>query len=430
VPDIFPFSEEQVTRIARTEPTLRDMLQQCRHLFDHLVYGPDDLATERRSAAPTRDESEPLPPAAPVPASPVSRIDPADIADPPPPVPETLSRVAALLGNHEWDEATAPAVTFKSVEVIEAAPAPGSPPPLPPVADEVPLATPVAEEPIAEEAVAEPPVAETAGPPVPPSVVPEAVAEVAEVGVPVAPEVATEVPPPLPFPAPVVAPQPPAVVVTTAAPAARADLPGLGELWDQEQRAARRKLEPEGALTGATRELQAGLGAFLSTCHEHGVKVGPWRLQHVVPEWTFGDHPTYGAVTIAHWACKDGQPWKIGIGLFLARGAGKPKDLEVKLGVMNLEPAVVDSLILLRPEDDLTLTGKSKTCWQDAERRGKHARLEAVSLDGFAQLYSFPRWLATVRESLPEGTPLPNLADIIQEKCEKLLEQVCMPVQG
>jgi hypothetical protein len=35
-----------------------------------------------------------------------------------------------------------------------------------------------------------------------------------------------------------------------------------------------------------------------------------------------------------------------------------------------------------------------------------------------------------VREALPEGSPLPNLADIIQEKCEKLLEQVCMPVQG
>lgn len=205
---------------------------------------------------------------------------------------------------------------------------------------------------------------------------------------------------------------------------------GLVELWEQEYRAARRQLEPEGALTGATRELQAGLGAFLSVCHEHGVKVGPWRLQHVVPEWSFGDHPTYGVVTIAHWACKDGQPWKVGIGLFLARGAGKPKDLEVKLGVMDTRPATVDVLILLRPEDDLALGGKSKTLWQEAERRGKHARLEPVALDGLARLYSFPRWLAAVRESLPEGTPLPNLADVVQEKCEKLLEQVCMPVQG
>src|SRR5262249_48568864 len=56
----------------------------------------------------------------------------------------------------------------------------------------------------------------------------------------------------------------------------------LVELWEQEIRAARRQLEPDGALTGATRELQAGLGQFLAICHEHGAKVGPWRLQHVV----------------------------------------------------------------------------------------------------------------------------------------------------
>src|SRR5205823_681894 len=38
---IAPFSDEQVMRIAATEPTLRDMLQQFRHLFDHVVYGPE-----------------------------------------------------------------------------------------------------------------------------------------------------------------------------------------------------------------------------------------------------------------------------------------------------------------------------------------------------------------------------------------------------
>ena len=207
-------------------------------------------------------------------------------------------------------------------------------------------------------------------------------------------------------------PTPPVVSVGSAA--------ALADLWDQELRAARRRLEPDGALTGATRELQGALGTFLTTCHEHGVKVGPWRLQHVVPEWPFGDHPTYGAVTLAHWACKDGQPWRVAVGLFLARGAGKPKDLEVKLGVMDVAPQVVDHLILLRPEDDLSLSGKSKQLWQEAERRGKHARLEPISLDGFAQLSSFPRWLAAVRESLPEGSPLPNLADLIQEKAEAL----------
>ena len=146
--------------------------------------------------------------------------------------------------------------------------------------------------------------------------------------------------------------------------------PSLGDLWDQEVRSARRKLEPEGALTGATRELQAGLGAFLQICHEHGVKVGPWRLQHVVGEWTFGDHPTYGVITIAHWVCKDGQPWKVGIGLFLGRGPAKPKDLEIKLAALEVEPAVIDHLILLRPEDDLALSRQE----QDAVAGGGAAR--------------------------------------------------------
>ena len=95
-----------------------------------------------------------------------------------------------------------------------------------------------------------------------------------------------------------------------------------------------------------------------------------------------------------------------------------------------MEPVVIDHLILLRPEDDLSLTGKSKACWQEAERRGRHARLEPLSLEAFATLYAVPRVLASLTESLPEGQPLPNLADLLQDRCDKLLEQVCMPVQG
>jgi hypothetical protein len=204
----------------------------------------------------------------------------------------------------------------------------------------------------------------------------------------------------------------------------------LSELWEQQNKAALLNLDPEGALTGATRELQAGLGAFLQVCLEHGVKVGPWRLQHVVGEWTFGEHPTYGAISIGHWTCKDGQPWKVGVGLFLGRGPAKPKDLAIKLSAFEAEPPVLDHLILLRPEEDLALSGKSKILWQETERRGRHARVEAVSLESFAVLYAFPRWMAALTEALPAGQPLPNLADMLQERCEKLLQQVCMPIQG
>jgi len=308
--ELFPFTEDQVARIAATEPTLRDMLQQYRHLFDHVVYGEAPVALTAG--------------------------------------PEETGVVEGAERTRRPGVQEVPVV--RSVVIVQS---PGGPEKLPPV----PTA---------------------------------------------------------------VTPSPRHPVTPTH----------LADLWDQELRGARRKLEPEGALTGATRELQAGLGAFLQVCHEHGVKVGPWRLQHVVGEWTFGDHPTYGAITIGHWVCKDGQPWKVGIGLFLGRGPAKPKDLGTKLATLDVEPAVIDHLILLRPDDDLALTGKSKTLWQEAERRGRHARLEAVSLDGFAALYGFPRWLSSLTETLPQGQPLPNLADLLQDKCERLLQQVCMPVQG
>jgi hypothetical protein len=321
LPPIYPFNEEQVSRIARTEPTLRDMLQQFRHLFDHFVFGEvpaglhDAEPAHRGFASSTR---QPLDKAGKPGEG--NRLPPVDL-------PPRVKSVMVV------DETSANAAA-------------GSP-------------------------------AKTAG--------------------------------------------------SSAAAGAG---PNLIELWEQERRAARRKLEPEGAMTGATRELQAGLGTFLQTCHEHGVKVGPWRLHHVVGELTFGEHPTYGVITIAHWVCKDGQPWKVGIGLFLGRGPGKPKDLETKLASMEVTPPVIDHLILLRPEDDLALSGKSKTLWQEAERKGRHARLEAVSLDTFAILYGFPRWLTAVSEALSDGLALPNLADLLQDRCEKLLEQICMPVQA
>ncbi len=291
---MFPFTDEQVEQIARTEPTLRDMLQQFRRLYDHIVYG------EVQHAA-------------------------FDVEMP------TVTTTYLTPSTN---------LPLKSAMVVE---------------------------------------------------------------------VATQTP---------------------AKPRASADALDMRGLWEQSLADARAKLEPDGSLTGATRELQAGLGAFLQTCHEHGVKVGPWRMQHVVREFVFSDHPTYGVMSIAHWVCKDGQPWKVGVGLFLGRGAGKPRDLETKLASLDATPVVIDNLILLRQDDDLALTGKSKTVWQESERKGLHARLEPMVLADAIVLYAFPRWLTAMNEALPPGQALPNLADWLQESCEKLLEQVCMPVSA
>jgi hypothetical protein len=330
LPPTFPFQEEQVVRIARTEPTLRDMLQQFRQLFDHLIYGGAAGPAAEPDAMPHRVRA--TPDQLPISIKSVVVVETAG---------NSVKERPAKNGNGSIEHS--PTLTRSASEGLSPAP-------------------------IDADDQQEPQRSAARTPPTP------------------------------------------------------------EELWEQEIQAARRQLEPPGALTGATREVQAGLGKFLQVCHEHGVKVGPWRLQHVADQVTFGDHPTYGVLTVAHWACRDGQPWKVGIGLFLGRGPGKPKDLEIKLAALASDPPIIDHLILLRPEDDLSLSGKSKALWQACERSGRHARLEPLTPDGLAILYGFPRWLAAVTEAQPEGQPLPNLADLLQRHCEKLLEQLCMPV--
>ena len=123
-----------------TEPTLRDMLQQCRHLFDHIVYG-QDAWNNRREPADRR-------------------------------YPDCGRFRDRLPADPEPDQIMFDNVALKSVAIIRA----------------------------------EDPVATASG------------------------------------------------AMTTS---------GMIELWCQEQRSALRKLMPDGAMTGATREIQAGLGAFL-----------------------------------------------------------------------------------------------------------------------------------------------------------------------
>jgi hypothetical protein len=340
---IFPFTDDQVTRIARTEPTLRDMLQQFRHLFDHLVYGATTAAnafesSEGESAVAVVSVPPTVKSVAVVDTTPVKKLF-HDLPDP-----------------KQWEVQEEPGVRGQGSGIRDQESGAAKSGPRPGTGYSV---------------------------------------------------LSSQYPVP-------------STSSSISTP--------LAAFWDQAIADARAKLEPEGALTGATRELQAGLGALLQLCHEHGVKVGNWRLQHVVSEFVFGSHPTYGVLTLAHWAGKDGKPWRTGVGLFLGRGPGKPKDLQIKLACFDGEPPVLDHLILLRPADDTLLTGKSKTLWDEATNAGKSARLEPLNLEELAVLYAFPRWLTAVTESLPQGAPLPNLADFLQECCDKLLQQVCLPV--
>src|SRR6185312_959257 len=59
---IFPFTEDQIALVARTEPTLRDMLQQFRHQFDHVVYSSaslGDSGTRTVESMPAAEEDSP-----------------------------------------------------------------------------------------------------------------------------------------------------------------------------------------------------------------------------------------------------------------------------------------------------------------------------------------------------------------------------------
>ena len=339
LPVFYPFTLEQIDRIARTEPTLRDMLQQFRHFFDKIVYGAESESINEIAPSSSGQTS-----------SVGYHVDSVELEVPQDQLPEGVRSMVIL--------DTTPEGHMGKESQIEKAEQRNS--------------------------------LEISG-----EIKNESGAELKE-----------------------------EKRIQELQPEA------LSQLWAQEFSLAKEQLSPEGALAGATKELQAGLGSLLHLCHDQGIKVGPWRLQHVVSEWTFGDHPTYGAITLAHWVCRDGQPWKVGIGLFLANGQGKSRDLAVKLSAWDLEPTVIDHLILLRPEADMMLVGKGKQAWQDMEKKGRHSRMEPLTLDGCASLYAFPRILASLAEVLVEGQPLPNLANLVQEKCEKLLEQICMPVQG
>src|SRR5437773_1324117 len=206
LPPIFPFTDEQVIRIARTEPTLRDMLIQFRHLFDHVVFGTDDGrgGEPRMTDAPfSRDAQRSVTPPPTDSSTPILPDFGYTVPESPEP-PSSPKDAAAEL-------------RVKSVAVVQSA-----------------------ESRITADSSEEPPAA---------------VVERTRAG--------------LPFVGP----------PAGADPNDRRSKPvgspisfdALAELWDQEQRSARRRLEPEGALTGATRELQAGPGTFLQVCHEHGV---------------------------------------------------------------------------------------------------------------------------------------------------------------
>jgi hypothetical protein len=143
-----------------------------------------------------------------------------------------------------------------------------------------------------------------------------------------------------------------------------------------------------------------------------------------------GDHPSYGALTVIEWSNGSNEVRRIGIGLWLGRGVGKPRDLEVKLSVFSQPQPPIDHLILFRPSDDARLSGRSQTAWDSAVAAGHSLRLESVDLDVFAKLHAFPRWMQQVQDAYPEGEAPERVYVFLAEQTEGIMLRLGLPSEG
>jgi hypothetical protein len=204
----------------------------------------------------------------------------------------------------------------------------------------------------------------------------------------------------------------------------------LRDRWSQDVRAAERKLKPVGSLSSATAEIHGGLGRWLQVCRLLGVEQDDWKLVSVRDNVQVGDHPVYGALTVLEWRNGADEVRNLGVGLWLARGVGKPRDLEAKLAVFAKSPAVVDHLILFRPADDLRLSGRSQSLWDESVARGLSVRLEGIEIEGLAKLFAFPAWMQQLQESFPNGAVPEHAYVFLAEQTEDVMLRLGLPAEN
>jgi hypothetical protein len=196
--------------------------------------------------------------------------------------------------------------------------------------------------------------------------------------------------------------------------------------WFHEVRTAERKLRPVGSLAAATGELHGGLARWLKLCARLGVEQDHWRMAAVQETVHVGDHPSYGTLAVIQWCHRDGSEKRAAVGLWLGRGVGKPRDLETKLVILNA-PHHVDSLILLRPDDDTRLSGKSLVAWKQATTEPGKVRVEPISLDELSRLYAFPRWMQQAHDSYADSAVPDSVYRFLAEQTESIMVKLSLP---
>jgi hypothetical protein len=181
-----------------------------------------------------------------------------------------------------------------------------------------------------------------------------------------------------------------------AADTAAALADALQQDWEQAAASGRQRLQMS-RRTSLAPELHTGLGRWLELLV--GQVVQGWKLVQVKSAVTYGDHPTFGVVTLAAWHDQDGRSCRVALGPLLGEGSSMPKDLEIKLTVLSQRPPLAEQLVVLRPlpqgtTDAKQLPAATQRVWDQAAT-GRPVSVCGLPLTDFAWLLGFPEWLAS-----------------------------------
>jgi hypothetical protein len=169
----------------------------------------------------------------------------------------------------------------------------------------------------------------------------------------------------------------------------------LQQDWEHAVASGRQRLQMSRRISLAP-ELHTGLGRWLEVLA--GQVVRGWKLVQVKSAVTYGDHPLFGVVTLAAWHDDTGRSCRVALGPLLGEGPSMPKDLEIKLTVLNQRPPLAEQLVVLRflPQgttDANQLPAATQRIWDQAAA-GRPAWLCGLPMADFAWLLGFPEWLA------------------------------------
>jgi hypothetical protein len=172
--------------------------------------------------------------------------------------------------------------------------------------------------------------------------------------------------------------------------------------------------------------LHAGLGRWLEVLR--GEVVRGWKLVDATSAVPFGDHPTFGLVTLGTWQSDEARTCRVALGPILGEGRAMPKDLETKFAVFLQRPPLAEQVVVLWPITEGRIEAKelptaTRQSWEKLAP-GRAVTLQPLTLADFAWLLSFSDWFSTHgAEEHPD-----MLRRFVLERTSFLLQD-CAPVE-